>query len=280
MKTDKENTTTQLHKSNSQSKTGKQTETKKNPAKKEKKIIIKTIEDFKAKPTKETKINSPRSLAAMDITANNINELYQMTLKDFEEQFPETLKMTEEDKQKRYEKLESKRQEKIEEIITVRNEILQYEREEIEKYEQEQRRKYEQTSTEEPFEETKEMYTTQNYYTTQTKQNDENDKTQTKAKKTYKEQLDEEAEQHQKKKLEIIKQRNDVAVQYSVKTKLDENLREYTSNIYARKTAQTYNKSGIPTTTMKSPNKQTQTMSGKNSKEKVLQHNEKKNKER
>ena len=90
----------------------------------------------------------------------------------------------------------------------------------------------------------------------------------------------EKIQQHQKKKFEIIKQRNDVAVQYSVKTKLDENLREYTSNIYARKTAQTYNKSGIPTTTMKSPNKQTQTMSGKNRKEKVLQHNEKKNKER
>ena len=129
------NTNNQLQKSNSQSKTGLQKENKKQSTKKEKKIIIKTIEDFKAKPTKETKINSPRSLAAMDITANNINELYQMTLKDFEEQFPETLKMTEEDKQKRYEKLESKRQEKIEEIITVRNEILQYEREEIEKYE-------------------------------------------------------------------------------------------------------------------------------------------------
>ena len=78
---------------------------------------IKTILDFQSQPSNKTKIKSPRSLQAIQYSGYNIEDLYYVTFKEFQQSHPETITMNQKDQKKRYNFLEELRKTKINEIV-------------------------------------------------------------------------------------------------------------------------------------------------------------------
>ena len=164
---------------------------------------FRTIEELSGESKKRTKINSPRSLHAIHISGYLLDDLYYMTFEEFQKSHPETIKMSKDDQKKRYDFLEELRKRKISEISEIRNKLI--EEEEAENYDSER----------------------ENLKNT-------NKQVQSNRSKTTNSHMD--YDEHQEKKMEIIKHKNDKVVSLLVQDKFDEDLRAYTSSLYSLKT--------------------------------------------
>ena len=164
---------------------------------------FRTIEELSGESKKRTKINSPRSLHAIHISGYLLDDLYYMTFEECQKSHPETIKMSKDDQKKRYDFLEELRKRKISEISEIRNKLI--EEEEAENYDSER----------------------ENLKNT-------NKQVQSNRSKTTNSNMD--YDEHQEKKMEIIKHKNDKVVSLLVQDKFDEDLRAYTSSLYSLKT--------------------------------------------